>query len=79
MTSNKRHISISLDLGAEIFRSAEVEIEQLKAQQVQNLAKAQSQVESVRTGIEKLKSSEGNFWSNKILELSQIFSKLHQS
>jgi len=79
MTSDKGYISISLDLRAEISRSAEVGIEQLKAQQLQHLAKARSQVESVRTGIEKLKASEGNFWSNKIWELSQIFSKLHQS
>lgn len=40
MTSDKGYISIFLDLGAEISRSAEVGIEQLKAQQLQHLAKA---------------------------------------
>jgi len=58
MTSNKAHISISLDLVAEISRSAEAGIEQLKAQQVQQLAKARLQVQTAEAGIEQLKAQQ---------------------
>ena len=76
MTSNKAHISISLDLVAEISRSAEAGIEQLKAQQVQQLAKARLQVQTAEAGIKQLKAYERDSWSYKIWQLCQISSKL---
>jgi hypothetical protein len=56
--------------------AARIGLEILKAQQIQHLAKARSEVQTVEVGIEQWKANEREFGSYKMWQSFQIFPKL---
>jgi hypothetical protein len=74
MKAHQTHIALSdIRLQAEVAR---IGLEILKVQQIQHLAKARSEVQTVEVGIEQWKANEREFGSYKRWQSLQIFSKL---
>ena len=74
MKVHQTHIALSdIRLQAE---AARIGLESLKAQQIQHLAKARSEVQTVEVGVEQWKANEREFGSYKMWQSFQIFPKL---
>ncbi|NQE38196.1 hypothetical protein [Microcoleus asticus] len=74
MQTQQTHIALS-DLRLQVD-AARINLENLKAQQVQHLAKARSEVQTVDGGIAQWKANEREFGIYKMWQSFQIFPKL---
>jgi hypothetical protein len=74
MKAQQTYIALS-ELRLQV-EAARIDLESLKAQQVQHLAKARLEVQTVEVGIAQWKANEREFGSYKMWQSFQIFPKL---